>query len=473
MALQPATASSDTQSSLVPPAKVDAYIVLKRTDTLFSAYMSGNVESAMERVRPPIMDILRAVDPGRSVPPFEVMALPSKPMLTVAEGRSEDVVNAVRSLVVRIRIETADLPFFYAAPARSSDVAGFGLEAPIGAADHWCHGSAGGDAFSTAAAAYAFVGTDALVHCKKALTGKDVNVVLIDSGLDAAERNLLSLTPAQTGVTVQSLQHQLYAGLSPAVPRLGHAFGTARHLRAIAPEAKMHDYAILPPSASRAVIPSVQVRISALLSDMVAAYTVLEAQVAKHPGQSWVIVNSWAIYRRAWPMGQDVDNPSAILNTLIQTIADQGADIVFAAGNCGQFSSDPRCGRDDIGPGRSIIGPNGHPAVITTGAVRVDGKWVGASSQGPGMTVGATVTSKPDISAPSFFYDLDEPARIYSGTSTACAIVAGSIAALRQQWPNANIKQVMVQTANKAQQVGQDDRLGHGVLDLKALVAVL
>ena len=77
-------------------------------------------------------------------------------------------------------------------------------------------------------------------------------------------------------------------------------------------------------------------------------------------------------------------NPLHPINLLIDFIDARGHDIVFAAGNCGQFCPNPRCDWD-AGPGTTILGANSHPKVLTVGAVRTDGLWLGYSSQGPGQ----------------------------------------------------------------------------------------
>ena len=60
-------------------------------------------------------------------------------------------------------------------------------------------------------------------------------------------------------------------------------------------------------------------------------------------------------------------------------------DVVFAAGNCGEFCPAPRCGKVDRVPGHSIWGANSSSAVITAGAVLTNEMWLGYSSQGPGQ----------------------------------------------------------------------------------------
>src|SRR5205823_643362 len=108
------------------------------------------------------------------------------------------------------------------------------------------------------------------------------------------------------------------------------------------------------------------------------------------------------------------------LNIIVGQAASEH-DVVFAAGNCGQFGPMARCGVHDVGPGHSILGANSHPDVLTVGAVRTDGLWLGYSSQGPG----ALYPDKPDLCAASQFSDNEDAYAGNTGTSAACALAAG------------------------------------------------
>jgi hypothetical protein len=330
------------------------------------------------------------------------------------------------------------------------------------------------------AAADRLINADALGSGASRLAGRGVNVVLVDSGLDAVEWTELGLTQ---GLRYTSLQHLNYQGqTTPEIARHGHAFVMARQIAALAPDAIVHDYAVLPPRVSRALIPQVGVGVPSLLSDMIAAYAHLAAVMAlrrkRGDTSPWVIVNAWSIFERKWRLGQGVDRRTAVLNRLIDLLVGLGADVVFAAGNCGQFCPDMRCGETDKGPGRSMIGPANHPDVLTLGAVRSDMIWLGYSSQGPGI-MGATpaAVEKPDICAPSEFRETADGALLSTGTSAACALTAGAIAALREMWPGpppADMKAALIAGALKApEQTGWTGRYGHGVLNLRAVVAAL
>ncbi|WP_431267994.1 S8 family serine peptidase [Dankookia sp. P2] len=121
------------------------------------------------------------------------------------------------------------------------------------------------------------------------------------------------------------------------------------------------------------------------------------------------MANAWGI----WDTSQDDPHPKLNyarnlnhpLNKRVAALDGKGIDQVFAAGNRGQFCPPTRCGPQDRGPGRSIHGANSHPRVLTVGAVRADGLWVGYSAEGPG----ALAAAKPDLCAPTLFREALKP----------------------------------------------------------------
>jgi subtilisin family serine protease len=153
-------------------------------------------------------------------------------------------------------------------------------------------------------------------------------------------------------------------------------------------------------------------------------------------------------------------------------------DVVFAAGNCGEFCPSQRCGGLDRGPGHSIWGANAHPLVITAGAVLTDETWLGYSSQGPGPV--ALATQKPDFCAPSQFCETNDASVLNSGTSAACAMTAGVLAALRSNpaWDQftvtpATMKAALITSARKTLGPAWNERLGYGILDAAKAIAQL
>src|SRR4029078_6481531 len=151
-----------------------------------------------------------------------------------------------------------------------------------------------------------------------------------------------------------------------------------------------------------------------------------------HPGP-WVIINPWGIYDASSdPQGDYTNNPKNPFNRLIKRAVAHGIDVVFPAGNCGQFCPDRRCGASNVGAGRDILGANSLAEVITVGAVRVDTMWLGYSSQGPGQP--RLAREKPDFGARSLCREPGDSYRVNIGTPAAYAVMPGIVAALRSRW---------------------------------------
>src|SRR5437867_3080000 len=196
----------------------------------------------------------------------------------------------------------------------------------------------------------------------------------------------------------------------------------AYDVRIAAPDARILDYALLKSQAGTW---------AAFLSDGIAAFADLIERVGAAPGR-WVVNNSWGLFDRLndAPIGSPENysaNPDHPFNQITGSLVAAGADVFFAAGNCGADCPDARCGAGDTGPGASIHGANSHPDVITVAAVAVTDRRLGYSSQGRG----ALYSRKPDLAGFSHFVG----SRIYpadAGTSAASPVAAGVAAALRQ-----------------------------------------
>ncbi|MGV9776798.1 S8 family peptidase [Streptosporangium sp. NPDC003464] len=216
-----------------------------------------------------------------------------------------------------------------------------------------------------------------------------------------------------------------------------------------------------------------------LLSDAVAAFahlrTVLEAQPAE--SRSLVITNSWGSFSPRWdfPVGHPgnySDNPAHPFNLIISSLEQAGADVLFAAGNCGRDCKDRRCAYPD----RPITGANSHPGVLSIGGVDTNGQRVGYSSQGPGRLT----LRKPDVCSYTHFsgskaFGDGEPD---SGTSAACPVAAGLVAAVRTRWSStaltpAQLRTLLRRTADDRSDIGFDYDYGYGVTDTSGILAAL
>jgi subtilisin family serine protease len=238
-----------------------------------------------------------------------------------------------------------------------------------------------------------------------------------------------------------------------------------------APEATLLDY-----SALLSRTPG-ETAMSGLLSDAVLAYSKLLGIVQGQPAsrRRLVVSNSWGMFDPAWdfPPGQPgnySDNPAHPFNVIVASLADAGADILFAAGNCGRDCPDGRCRFGDAQP---ICGANSHPSVLSIAGIDTKKRRVGYSSQGPGRLAAA----KPDVSTYTHFtgsgvFPQD------SGTSAACPVAAGVVAAVRTHYSAslltpAELRTLIAKTAADIGGTGFDNDFGWGALDGTALLAAL
>jgi hypothetical protein len=256
----------------------------------------------------------------------------------------------------------------------------------------------------------------------------------------------------------------------------GHGSMIVRNILDIAPKATIYDCPLLGALASHiSDIPN-------SLDDAHRAYTKMiddiTTQLRGRPGTSgpWIFENAWAVYdrRSEYHIGDYTDNPNHPFNLEVARAVTEKIDVVFAAGNCGLFCPDPFCGPKDRGPGASILGANSHPDVMTASAVRTDTIWLGYSSQGPGQPHLDPLRQKPDFCAPSQFCEMHDARATNTGTSAACALSAGLVAALRRKWDASavspqRLKDVLKSTAQKTR-TGPvwPSRLGDGILDAQA-----
>ncbi|MEI6158477.1 MAG: S8 family serine peptidase [Roseococcus sp.] len=260
-----------------------------------------------------------------------------------------------------------------------------------------------------------------------------------------------------------------------------HGTMVALNALSLAPAARVFDLPVLP-DRIRNVIPFASFAAAALVW---ARADIAAWMVDAYPGR-WVFCHAWGVFDRRLedPVGGYTTNPKSPLHAAVKEIDLQfQQDQVFAAGNGGQFLPHPYCGPGDIGPGRSILGVNSSPHALTAGAVRADGAWIGYSSQGPGqrefheaVAVIQGMVEKPDLCAPSHFAEPDDAAFISSGTSAACGMTAGAVAALRSAnsplaaLTPADLRAHLRNTAQKpaGEPPGYDIRFGHGILNLEA-----
>ncbi len=341
-----------------------------------------------------------------------------------------------------------------------------------GAAQHWCAGDGLGRHFGSRRQANRLMNADAL--CDHALTGKNVKVFVIDQGINRDYLRHLGGTYGggmfwtPSGTLQQPGQAQNPYG---SIAR-DHGSMLLRSLVDQAPDAVYYDLPLLPTRIA-------EVENFALRA--LFAYAFLNYFFLSSKGP-WVLLNAWGIVNRFSEAlrGYYTNDPDHYLNSLIAWTG-RRHDVIFAAGNSGQFCGDIRSTGYDKGPGRSIWGANGLEDVTCVGAVRADAVWVGAASQGPGpdgFDQGSGPPQKPDIAAPSWFVENNDAHLRSGGTSSSSAVVAGAIAALRQNWnqtdvPPVDMRASLCRAARPVGVNGWTARAGHGAIDLAATISQL
>jgi len=176
-------------------------------------------------------------------------------------------------------------------------------------------------------------------------------------------------------------------------------------------------------------------------------------------GTPHILTNSWGMFQQSW-FADYCTNPEHPFTRKVVEAINTGILVLFAAGNCGKTCPDGRCGIDN-GPGRSIWGANGHPFVMTVGAVNPRGEFIGYSSQGPA----ALDPYKPDFCSISHFtgYFASD-----SGTSAATPIAAGVVALLKQRnrrLSQFDAKAAIKDTARDIAATGWDANTGSGIIN--------
>lgn len=264
-------------------------------------------------------------------------------------------------------------------------------------------------------------------------------------------------------------------GLVPGNLPVSHGTMCAFDALIAAPQVTLLDIAVLLSTRSGGSV------MDGLLSDAVLAYShLLRVFASRRPGDfhSMVVTNSWGMFNPSWdfPVGNPgnySDNPNHPFNRIVATLARAGADILFAAGNCGKDCPDGRCGGIVNG---GIYGANSHPEVLSVGGVDVTKALVGYSTRGPGRLE----KKKPDIASYTHF----KGSGVYAadgGTSAATPVAAGVVAAFRsvfrfqpgvpRTYPAA-IRNVIRKTAEDRGPRGFDFDYGYGIINGCRLAAL-
>ena len=301
------------------------------------------------------------------------------------------------------------------------------------------------------------------------MDGSGVRIAVVDTGVNVAHLNGAGKTPifdaARSWKPVSTT-----TGIEPGSMPCGHGTMVAFDCCIAAPKCTILDIALLQSKAQSGTI------MSGFLSDAVLAYRYLIDDILKAPVppgelRSLVVNNSWGMYHPSWdyPIGHPgnySDNPNHPFNRIVGLLERAGADILFAAGNCGADCPDTRCAKVTA---NSIYGANSHPQVTCVAGVDVTRNRVGYSSIGPGRLA----QRKPDLAGYTHF----KGSGVYSadaGTSAATPVVAGVVAALRTKLPHdpsrpetspAAVRDILIKSAKEAGGIGYDFEYGWGTVN--------
>lgn len=259
----------------------------------------------------------------------------------------------------------------------------------------------------------------------------------------------------------------------PGMHRLGHGTMCTYDALIAAPKATLLDLAIL--IARPLGDHTVQATIGAAMQAyylLIWKWAIQPLSGVRPPYPALVVNNSWGIYHPSLDVppatpGRYIDNPIHPFRDFIGLLTDAGVDIVFASGNCGAQCAVAACLSRTDG---TIMGANAYDEVLTVAGCDTEDALVGYSSQGP--SIANMPQNKPDVTAYTHFLG-SKSERIFipdSGTSAACAVAAGCIAALRTKLPPdatspAALIQVLKDTAHRVVGSGWHPDYGYGIID--------
>jgi len=153
--------------------------------------------------------------------------------------------------------------------------------------------------------------------------------------------------------------------------------------------------------------------------------------------------------------------PNGVVKQALQEAFSRGVVVVASAGNSGAPG-----GTSDVGLA-PVSFPADYPGVISVGAVNMVGAVAGFSSDNLSVLVAA-----PGVNVPA--QGRDGQYWFVSGTSPACALVAGVAALIKSRYPHLApnlVASALTSTATSRPARGYDSQVGFGIVDAAAALA--
>lgn len=262
----------------------------------------------------------------------------------------------------------------------------------------------------------------------RGMTGENVAICIMDTGINLAHlESKIGWVP-----NFDSSNSWIKPGSphNPGEYPVHHGTMCAFDALIAAPWATLVDFPILFSSGIKAVLSNALLTYSNILA---------ARNGGGLSGYSGVVLsNSWGVFHPSWDFppghpGRYIDNPNHPFMRQLESMARNGIDLFFAAGNCGADCPDGRCQNVTT---QSIRGANASIDALSIAGCDINDQRVGYSSQGPSIP-GIPPGTKPDITSYTHFlgseaFGVGVPD---SGTSAACPVAAGCMAALRTKIP--------------------------------------
>lgn len=308
----------------------------------------------------------------------------------------------------------------------------------------------------------------------RGLDGSGVAIAILDTGINLKHLNAKRGQGNQPLFDAANSWTPQGSTIAPGAHPLDHGTMCAFDVLIAAPKATLLDFPILGSSAPGGSVVGQTLSVALLgFAQLLTFWAVAFAPGGGPRYRALVVSNSWGIFHPSWDFpaghpGRFIDNPTHPFNVIVATLARSGADIVFAAGNCGAQCADGRCQSRTT---ETIMGASALPDVLTLAGCDINDLRVGYSSQGP--SIAGMFQQKPDLTAYTHFSGSEAfgPGSPDSGTSAACPVASGCVAALRTKIPIATVPpaNLFANLRASARQVpgqnGWNADLGFGIMD--------